>query len=197
MEDFLNKVKYQVKLSPVTCSIIGVCVVVWIAELIGSHRFISAGIYNPLLANSQPYRYITSIFMHDLNPIHILLNMYALYSCGKVVEKLLGTKKFLLVYFISGIIGNLFLTLFCYFTGDFYIFAYGASGAIFGLFGALIILYKSLGQNAGPLIINVGIIVLLGVFMSSVAWQAHVGGLIGGLATTYILARKGNIRLWW
>jgi membrane associated rhomboid family serine protease len=197
MEDVLSKLKHQVKLSPVTFAIIGVCILVWLVELIGRWRFIDAGIFNPYLALYQPYRYITSIFMHDLSPLHILLNMYALYSCGSVVEKLLGAKRFLIVYFVSGIVGNLFLTIFCYLTHDFFILALGASGAIFGLFGALIILYKQLGQNAAPLIINVGIIVLLGVFMSGVAWQAHIGGIVGGLVTTYIMARKGNIRLWW
>lgn len=196
MDDVVNKIKFQVKLSPVTFAIIAICVVVWVAELIGGMKFISAGIYSPIWATEQPYRYITSLFMHD-GFLHILLNMYALYSCGKIVERLLGTKNFLLVYFASGIAGNLFLTVFCYIVRNFSFFAYGASGAIFGLFGALIILYKNLGQNAGPLIINVSIIVLLGVFMSEVAWQAHVGGLVGGLTATYCVVRKGNTRVWW
>jgi membrane associated rhomboid family serine protease len=113
--------------------------------------------------------------------------MYALSNAGPIFEKMLGAKRYLTIFLISGVAGNLLMLIwFAVFSYHGTVIAIGASGAIFGLFGGLVVLFRHIGQDATSLIVNVGFILLLGFLMSGIAWQAHVGGLIGGAVATYL-----------
>nr|WP_054752968.1 rhomboid family intramembrane serine protease [Piscibacillus salipiscarius] len=89
--------------------------------------------FNPFIAQGEYWRIITSMFLH-IGLIHLLMNMIALYYLGEVTEKIYGTKRFLVIYFIAGIFGSIA----SFATND--SVSAGASGAIFGLFGALLFL---------------------------------------------------------
>ncbi|MDR0950536.1 MAG: rhomboid family intramembrane serine protease [Candidatus Ancillula sp.] len=205
----MNSVFFQFKKwcksFPITAAIVAICVVVWLCELIFGNRFFYAGVFEPYLATLgfQPWRFITSLFMHDnSSPLHLLCNMWAFVMTGPIFERFFGPKKYLIIYFGSGILGNIV------FAGYYFIFQYapfasnygidlgyaallnpvvslGASGCIFGLFIGLVLIYKRLGIDAkaliGMLILNLFIGFMPGL---GVAWQAHVGGILGGFLFT-------------
>lgn len=134
--------------------------------------------YAPLVQMGEWYRLFTSIFIH-IGVLHLLCNMYSLYIIGAQLESFFGKFKYLLIYIFSGIVGNLFSILL---TGG---IAAGASGAIFGLFGALLYFgyhYRIyLGTVIKSQIIPLIILNLLIGFMSTgIDNAAHIGGLIAG-----------------
>jgi rhomboid protease GluP len=138
------------------------------------------------------YRLVTSMFLHA-DIFHIFFNMYALYVVGNQVERYYGPKKYLLIYFISGIVGSLFSNVFM----SANTISIGASGAIFGLFGALAYFsynYRAvLGNFLKSSIIPVLIINLcLGLFISGIDVFAHIGGLIAGVLTSMLVGVNGK-----
>jgi membrane associated rhomboid family serine protease/antitoxin component YwqK of YwqJK toxin-antitoxin module len=138
--------------------------------------------FNPYTLDGQWYRLFTHMFLHA-NVLHILFNMYALYSVGTEVEGDVGLRKFLWIYFLSGIAAALVSLYWSLFT-----IGVGASGAIFGLFGFSLIrnLFRSrqLGQSMTPILIN--FVVFLGVNLyfaraMNADTSAHLGGLACGM----------------
>lgn len=135
-----------------------------------------------LVKSGQFYRIITSAFMHA-NIIHLACNMYTLFIIGSQVEQFLGKKKFIIIYFVSAIMGSL---LSLAFTNG---FSVGASGAIFGLMGSLVYfgyhyrLYLNtvIKSQIVPLIV---LNLALGFMISGIDNFAHIGGLIGGYLST-------------
>jgi len=132
----------------------------------------------------QWYRLITSAFIPPpgvgyLGFLDIAFNMWALFVVGPAVERVLGRARFLTVYLASGIAGS--ILIYCLVPFE---WAAGASGAIFGLFGAWFVLAKRLQADARPVILLIVINLALSFSVPQIAWQAHVGGLIaGGLLT--------------
>ncbi|MGT2948657.1 rhomboid family intramembrane serine protease [Streptococcus devriesei] len=149
------------------------------------------GMYGDVVVQmpSQLWRLITPIFVH-IGWEHFLFNSLTLYFVGQLAESIWGSGKFLLLYLLSGIMGNIF-TLF--FTPS--VVAAGASTSLFGLFGAIVILgyfghnpfLKQLGRNYQALI---AINLLFNLFMPSVSIAGHLGGIIGGLVSAIILPSR-------
>lgn len=139
----------------------------------------------------RPWGIITSVFTHyDL--FHLFANMFTLYFFGNFILRLVGVKKFILIYLAGGILGGGFFVLLAP-----YSLAIGASGAVFALGGALAILVPNTKVIIFPVpvpmplwIAVIGGFVILS-FMSGVAWQAHLGGLLAGLAAGLII-KRGN-----
>ena len=133
------------------------------------------------LRSGKYYTLITSMFLHA-DIIHIAFNMYALYILGPQVEKYYGKCKFLLIYFLSGILGNIFSCVFM----DSNVFSIGASGAIFGLLGSIAYFtYYYRATLQGLLRSQVVPVILLnlviGLLIPGIDVSAHLGGLIGGV----------------
>ncbi len=145
--------------------------------LLEANRFIlfyfgSSGLY---LLHGRYYTLITSMFLHA-NILHIGLNMYALYILGKVVELSLGRVKYLLMYFISGIVGNLLSAAL-----DPRTVGVGASGAIMGLLGYMVAMeYRMTGKLSSSTIF-IALFVIFGGFSANVDVLAHAGGFLVGL----------------
>jgi membrane associated rhomboid family serine protease len=165
----------------VTYSIIALTLVVFLLQLIPglgvTNALLYAGVYS-YPGSFEPWRMVTSVFVHSTGFIfHVLLNMYTLWIFGQILERMLGRGRFLALYLLSGVAGSLgVLFLASPFTP-----VVGASGAIFGLMGAFLVIQRKLGGNATQLLVLVGINLVIGFVPGlSIAWQAHVGGLIGG-----------------
>ncbi len=131
--------------------------------------------------NGELYRLFTSMFLHA-DIMHIVFNMYALYLLGPIVERYYGKSKFILIYFISGILGNLFS---CVFMSS-NTFGIGASGAIFGLLGSIAYFtyyYRATLQGLlrGQILPVILLNLCLGLIIPSIDLSAHIGGLIGGI----------------
>jgi membrane associated rhomboid family serine protease len=147
------------------------------------------------VADGQWYRLITSAFLHEppgsgLGLLHILFNMWALIVVGPALERALGRVRFLTVYLVSALGGSVLFYLIASPTAP----AYGASGAIFGLFGAWFVLSRKLRMDARQIVGLIVINLVISFAVSGIAWQAHVGGLIAGAALTaaYVYAPRQN-----
>ena len=146
--------------------------------------------YGPMGVTYEPWRLLTSTFAHSTGFVfHILLNMYTLWIFGQILERMLGRSRFLVLYLISALAGSLGVM---YWAGP-TTFVVGASGAIFGLVGAFLIIQRKLGGDTTQLFILVGINLVIGFLPGmSVAWQAHLGGLIAGLLLGFIYVQTRN-----
>lgn len=148
----------------------------------------------PEHAFSQPWRFVTSIFLHA-NLAHLFYNMLALFFFGLYLERLVKQKTYFTIFIISGIFGNL---LFMFVTFDPSIPAVGASGAIYGIIGALAALRPFaivyVYFTPMPLIALAflwALISFLGIFVpSSIAHAAHFSGLLTGYVLGHILKKR-------
>lgn len=149
------------------------------------------------LVTSQPWTIVTSMFVHA-DIWHIFFNMLTFYFFGTFLLNLIGDRKFLLVYFGGGILGSIaFLLLAPSFST-----VVGASGAIFAVGGALAVLSpntKVLVYFIIPVPLWAAVIFgfLIISFVPGVAWQAHLGGLVFGLAAGYFFRRQQYRRVRW
>lgn len=154
----------------------------------GIQRVLYEGALIPalVLQDGQWWRILTGAFLHG-GLIHIGVNMLSLYFLGRFIEFALGSWRMLLVYMVSLIASGLGVV---YFSAP-NVPTVGASGAIFGLFGALFAIGFKLGKPGMDLVrANVGILVLNLIITFTVpviSWQAHVAGLLAGFALTYAI----------
>lgn len=168
-----------------TYLLIGLCALVYVAQWLVPddavfRDFAFASVYAmPQYGGLEPWRMLTSAFVHSQGfVLHILLNMYMLWVFGQVLEPVLGRVRFLAVYLLSAIggsVGFLLLTPPLPAVG-----VVGASGAIFGLFGALLVIQSRRGGDTRQLWILIAINGVIGFVVPGIAWQAHLGGLVTG-----------------
>ena len=173
--------------------LIGINILVFIATTIRPEAIDSLGVARATIA-SQPWTIVSAMFTHE-SLLHILFNMLALYFYGMYVIALVGEARFFLVYFIGGLIGN---TLFLLLAGPNSI-AVGASGAIFALGGLLVVLVPRLKVMIFPIPIPldlwIAILIIALISLSpGVAWEAHLVGLLTGLAAGYIFKLQARRR---
>jgi membrane associated rhomboid family serine protease len=185
----------------VTLSIIGLTIFVFLLQLIPGLGVTDALAYAPAYSGVaipgyapvpfEPWRMITSVFTHSEGSIfHILFNMYTLWVFGQILESMLGRARFLTLYLAAGLAGSVGVM----FLATPETFVVGASGAIFGLLGAFLIIQRKLGGNTTSLMILVGINLVVGFLPGlNVAWQAHVGGLIAGVLLGLVFVQTRHI----
>ena len=138
---------------------------------------------------NQWYRIFTVSLLHDTSvgfPVHLALNMLALHSLGNQLEILIGPKKLIYIFTFSLLTGSLFST----FTLPIYGTSIGASGAIFGLFGALAVVGKKYGIDTKSILTVIGINFVVGFTISNVDWHAHLGGLVGGALVAQLITAR-------
>jgi membrane associated rhomboid family serine protease len=140
------------------------------------------------VAEGEYYRLVTSAFLHA-GLLHILFNMFALVQIGPLLEQALGRGRFLTLYLLSAIGGSV--------AG--YALAtpnqpsVGASGAIFGLFGAYYVVVRRLGGETGSIVVLLVVNLAITFSVPSIDWRAHLGGLVTGavLAAAFVYAPRG------
>lgn len=154
--------------------------------------------YNPAIEAGEWWRLFSSMFLH-IGFIHLALNSVALYYLGILVERMYGRGRFLLIYLLSGLFGMIASFLY----ND--ALSAGASGAIFGLFGALLyfgirrkeLFFQTFGRD---LLVIIGINLVMSFLLPSIDINAHLGGLVGGFLTSFAVGlpqidNKGVSRL--
>jgi len=182
----------------VTWGLIGLNVLVYLITVAqggginnpGGSLFAKWVLFGPAVADGDWWRLITAAFLHA-NLFHIGLNMLALVWLGAPVERYLGHVQYLALYIVSGLAGSagaLITTP----TG----ITVGASGAIFGILGALLIIeYQATGNIAGQAFTLIAINLLFSFTMSGISVGGHIGGLIGGIGAALALTRFGRTSL--
>lgn len=186
-----------------TMTIIAICVLVWIGEQL-SPRVFQEVAFAPALGPSEPWRLLTSAFAHSPNQImHIGFNMFALWIVGGYLEQMMGWARYLATYLVTALAGSVAWLLFQPVdpgAPGAYTPIVGASGAVFGLFAAVIVLNRHLGRDSSSMLAIVGINAVLGFIIPNVAWEAHLGGLVAGavvaLALTLARSRRSSVIAW-
>ena len=165
-----------------TYSLIAVTVVVFLLQLLLGGILEQYLIYRPALTASQPWTMLTSLLAHQ-SFLHIGFNMLSLFIFGRILEPMIGRGRFLALYLISGFGGSVAVLILAPQGG-----VLGASGAIYGLFGAFFIIQRKLGGNSGQLILLIVLNLAIGFLPGmNISWQAHVGGLVAGALVSLVL----------
>jgi len=146
---------------------------------------VAYGQVNVLVLNGRFWQLFTSMFVH-VDLLHLLGNMFFLLIFGLRGEEIFSLEEYCIVYFLSGIVGNLFTLLLPPWT-----VSAGASGAIFGMFGAVVIyLRRSFGQSVISALMFAFFLLLVTSGSEGVNVLAHFGGLVAGLFIGYLLAKR-------
>jgi len=187
--------------APVTPTIVGLNVAMFVVMLVAGAGFMAANPevhvrfgsnLGPLTWTSEPWRLLTSAFIH-FGIIHIAFNMYALWNGGVLTERLYGSARYAVIYLLSALAGGVASSLWNP-TGN----SAGASGAIFGVYGALLVFFTVrradiplallTSVRSGALSLCVYSLVL-GAANPAIDNAAHIGGLLGGALSGWLLAR--------
>ncbi len=177
------------KLTPVW-TIIGVNILLFLATAISPGLVYLFGL-QPAAFLGRPWTIVTNMFIHS-GFWHVSANMFTLYFFGTYLSGLVGDRRFLLVYFSGGILGNILYIL----LGAPYSLAVGASGAVFAVGGAMAMMRPRLKVLVFPIPIPIALwAAVIGGFLilsllPFVAWQAHLGGLLLGLVAGYFFRRR-------
>jgi membrane associated rhomboid family serine protease len=141
------------------------------------------------VADGAWWQLVTSMFTH-VDAVHIGFNMLALWILGPQLEAAVGRVRFLALYFLSGLMGSLFV----YWLAFSHSFTVGASGAIFGLMGALLVIAVKVRADYTQILVWLGLNVVITVVGSEViSWQGHLGGLVGGGLIALLLAYSPRV----
>jgi membrane associated rhomboid family serine protease len=181
----------------VTKALVAINVAVYVAELVtgggvngtGSTIYLHGVLFGPLVEQGDWWRLLTAAFLH-YGPVHLILNMVGLYWFGSLLEERIGSARYLMLYLVSGLAGSAGALLW---SNGFLTPTVGASGAIFGILGAGLVLerqrdYVFGGSALGVIIINF----VLTFSISSISKGGHIGGLVGGIVCALGLTRFGR-----
>ena len=176
--------------------IVALCVAVFVVQSV-QPSLTDQIVFDPGAARDQPWRFVTAAFAHS-SISHIVFNMLALWVVGaQYLEGLLGRARYAAVYLVSALGGSVVYMLFRspppipyappneQFWGPGTV---GASGAVFGLFGAMLVLNRHLGRSSAGMYATIAINAVIGFVVPNIAWQAHLGGLITGAALAAVIA---------
>jgi membrane associated rhomboid family serine protease len=175
----------------VTFTIIGICVVSWLLQLVTAGWWTDLLWFWPRGGAIEPWRFLTASFLHSTSPLHIMFNMYALWITGQFLEPLLGRLRFAVLCLLSAVGGSVGVLLLA---GDpltsiaWVTPVVGASGMVFGLFGAMLPVMRRLGRSMGQVLVLLAINGAIGFIVPNISWQAHLGGLVTGALVAYAYA---------
>lgn len=192
-----------------------ITVITYVVELATAPRLEEWWLYAPVYslpssgAPFEPWRMLTSALIHQpialpgslIGITHIGFNMIALVSFGRVLERVIGAPRLVVIYLLGalgGSVGVLYASFVGLLAPD--IAVYGASGAVFAVLGAVAVVHRRLGIDVRMLVALIAINLVLGFVVPGIAWQAHVGGLVvGGVVCWLFVAGRGPrnaVRAW-
>ena len=180
-ENFKQYISYY----PVVSTLLAINIVVYLITLIpniGDRIFYLGMGFNGLIAQGEWWRIVTAMFLHG-SITHILFNAFSLFVFAPDLERLIGKGRFITIYFASGIAGNV-LT---YIIHDYGYASVGASGAIFGVFGAFAALVYYTRNNFPQLKQVILPLVIISVIMTFLSSGVNAVAHLGGLATGFVL----------
>jgi len=138
-------------------------------------------VFVPVIGEDEPWRFLTVTLLHG-GILHLAMNMWALWVVGPFLEDALGRVRYVALYLLSAVGGSAMLVILAQWDVSLWGQAVvGASGAIFGLFGAVVLVLRKIGGNARSMLLVIGVNLVFGFVVSGIAWQAHIGGLVAGV----------------
>ena len=172
----------------VTLVLMAINLVVWIAALAGGDRVTDDLVMWGPLVDTEPWRLLTSAFTH-VQVFHIFSNLFMLYQLGPELERLLGQLRFALLYLGSALGGSLVVWLL-----DPNAATLGASGAVLGLVGALLVISRSMGRDVTWIIVYVAITAYISFAIPNISWEGHLGGFVTGVLIGFVYVRQARHR---
>jgi membrane associated rhomboid family serine protease len=174
---------YKMKRSA-TLSLITIICAAYLADQLYPQLYQYTALFGPLVQSGEIWRLFSVALVHG-GLTHLFFNMFSLLVLGNPVEAALGKARFLVIFFVSLLTGSL---------ASIYLnsapqVSVGASGAVFGLFGAFIAMRKMISEGVRDIYVIVGLNFVFGFILGGVDWRAHLGGLVGGYLTTAVLLR--------
>lgn len=178
--------------APVCLILMALCIAVFIGQQLYPPLTVNLALVTQLVPH-EPWRVLTSGFIH-FGLIHIAMNMLVLFMLGRPAEQALGSLRFAVLYLASLLGGSTMAILLTNTNGGLTIIG-GASGAIFGLFGALIVMQRYGIISGGNLMFYLVLNLAIGFLVPGISWQAHIGGLLigAGVAWSFMRERRGQI----
>ena len=173
----------------VTMSLLVLNVLVFIAVRTGSPRLLSDLVLVPVLVDSEPWRLLTSAFAH-VQIFHIFSNLFMLWVLGPQLEQMLGRLRFAVLYLLSALGGGVAVWFLSAPGGA----TLGASGAVLGLVGALLVISKARNLDVTWIISYVAVTALISFIIPNISWQGHLGGFVTGAAVAWIFLQDTKRR---
>lgn len=191
----IDSIKQYYKNNPVTFTLLVIVIAYFVVMTLGggttdSETLVKFGaLFPPFIAEyNEYYRFVTSIFIH-IGTMHLFFNSYALYAFGTQIERVMGAKKYIMFFLLSGIGGNVATYLF-----NFNSISAGASGSLFGILGAFLYLIQRHKNMITPegrksILSMIGINLGITLLVPNISVTAHFGGLIIGYLLSYIFIK--------
>jgi membrane associated rhomboid family serine protease len=173
----------------ITLTVLAINVLVFIAVRTGSSRIVTDLVLVPVLVDSEPWRLLTSAFTHQ-QIFHIFSNLFMLYQLGPPLEQMLGRLRFSILYLLSALGGSVAVWLLAA-PGS---ATLGASGAVLGLVGALLVISRARGLDVTWILAYVAVTAVISFTIPNISWQGHLGGFIVGAAVAWLFLRLTNHR---
>jgi len=178
----------------VTYTIVGLCAAMFLLQLAMGNAWTNRFAFTPAIGAIEPWRFITAAFLHSTGFMgHILFNMMAFWQCGNLLERALGHARFAALCLVTAVAGSVaFLLLAGGPTGaSWNTPVVGASGMVFGLFGALVPIMQKATGSARQIWSLLAINAVLGFIIPGIAWQAHLGGFLVGMGMSWVYTHFG------
>jgi len=195
LTESMRRTSYEGGGAVVTKALIGINVAIYLLELAaggeingtGNEIYVKGVLYGPLVADGEWWRLMSSVFLH-YGPLHLGMNMLALWWFGAAVERVLGRGRYLLLYLVSGLAGSAGALLVTPTS-----LTVGASGAIFGILGAAFVLERQRTYVLGGGAVSIIVLNLaFTLFVPGISLGGHLGGLVGGALGVLALSRFGR-----
>lgn len=170
-----------------TFGIIGVTALVYVLQMASPQVIYWLG-FAPSVSAAEPWRFLTTALVHG-GVMHIAFNMYALYIIGQFLEPALGRARFAALYVIGALGGSVAILLLAAPLGEWNRLTVGASGAVFALFGALLVLQRRLGVSNNGLYILLAINAAISFIVPNISWQGHLGGFLTGVLVGLVFSK--------
>lgn len=172
----------------VSRAILVTCVSLFAVTVIFDNFLFRYGMIPEAIAQGQWWRLLTSTVLHS-GILHLLFNMYALYWLGPQLESTLGQMRFAALYVLSALGGSIA----SYWFSDLNTVSVGASGAIFGLITATIVIGREMRSDVSQLVVLLGLNVVIGFWQPGIDWRAHFGGAVIGATVAYLYTKGSRL----
>lgn len=173
----------------VTFTMLALNVLVFIVVRTSGPQVVNDLVLVPALVDTEPWRLLTSAYTH-VQIFHIFSNLFMLYVVGPPLEQMLGRLRFTVLYLLSAVGGSVAVWL----LGSPFSATLGASGAVLGLVGALLVISRARGLDVTWIIAYVAITAVISFTIPNISWEGHLGGFVTGAAVAWIFLQDTKRR---
>ncbi|TWD80633.1 membrane associated rhomboid family serine protease [Kribbella amoyensis] len=173
----------------VTMVMLALNLLVFIVVRAGERNLVNDFVLVPALVETEPWRLLTSAFLH-VQLFHIFANLFMLYQVGPPLEQMLGRLRFTILYLLSALGGGVAVWI----LGSPLSATLGASGAVLGLVGALLVISRARGMDVTWILVYIAITAVISFTFPNISWEGHLGGFVTGAAVAWLFLQDTKRR---